>query len=93
MFYKGIILDLDDTLYDYKKSNENAVQIVINYVIDNNTKYKDYDYIRTIYDNISSKLKYELASTASSHNKSIYFKHLIEELKLDYSLFLEINNL
>ena len=93
MFYKGIILDLDDTLYDYKKSNENAVQIVINYVIDNNTTHKNYDSIRTIYDNISNKVKYELASTASSHNKSIYFKHLIEELKLDYSLFLEINKL
>jgi len=93
MFYKGIILDLDDTLFDYKKSNEYAVQNVINYIIDNNNTYKKYDFIRTIYDNISNKVKYELTNTASSHNKSIYFKHLIEELKLDYTLFLEINNL
>jgi HAD superfamily hydrolase (TIGR01549 family) len=93
MFYKGIILDLDDTLFDYKKSNEYAVQNVINYIIDNNNTYKKYESIRTMYDNISNKVKYELTNTASSHNKSIYFKHLIEELKLDYSLFLEINNL
>ena len=95
MFYKGIILDLDDTLFDYTNSNECAVQNVINYIIDNNKTYKkyDYEYIRTIYDELSSKVKYELINTASSHNKSIYFKHLIEELKLDYSLFLEINQL
>jgi FMN phosphatase YigB (HAD superfamily) len=31
MFYKGIIFDLDDTLYDYKKCNEYAIEKVINY--------------------------------------------------------------
>lgn len=93
MFYKGIIFDLDDTLYDYKKCHENAVSIVINYIIEHNDKYKNYEYILEVYNKQSNKLKYELKHTASSHNKSIYFKHLIEELNLNYSYFQIIHEL
>ena len=93
MFYKGIIFDLDDTLYDYNKTNKHATEIIIKYIIENNNTYKNFEYILEVYNNISNKLKYELKNTASSHNKSIYFKHLIEELKLSYSLFTKVNNL
>ena len=93
MFYKGIIFDLDDTLYDYKKCNEYAIEKVINYIINHNDKYKNYQYILDVYNKISIHLKHELKNTASSHNKSIYFKQLIEELKLNYSYFKTLNNL
>ncbi len=93
MFYKGIIFDLDDTLYDYKKCNEYAIEKVINYIINHNDKYKNYQYILDVYNKISIHLKDELKNTASSHNKSIYFKQLIEELKLNYSYFQTLNNL
>ena len=93
MFYKGIIFDLDDTLYDYNKTNKHATEIIIKYIIENNNTYKNFEYILEVYNNISNKLKYELKNTASSHNKSIYFKHLIEELMLSYSLFTKVNNL
>jgi putative hydrolase of the HAD superfamily len=93
MFYKGIIFDLDDTLYDYKKCNEYAIEKVINYIINHNDKYKSYEYILDVYNKISIHLKHELKNTASSHNKSIYFKQLIEELKLNYSYFQILNNL
>jgi FMN phosphatase YigB (HAD superfamily) len=87
MFYKGIIFDLDDTLYDYKKCHETGILTVINYIIEHNDKHKNYEYIFEVYNKINNKLKHELKNTASSHNKSIYFKHLIEELNLDYYHF------
>lgn len=93
MFYKGIIFDLDDTLYDYKKCNETSIEKVINYIINHNEKYKNYEYVLDVYNKISINLKHELKNTASSHNKSIYFKHLIEELKLNYSYFQILNDL
>ena len=87
MFYKGIIFDLDDTLYDYKKCHETAIATVINYIIEHNDKHKNHEYIFEVYKKIDNKLKHELKNTASSHNKSIYFKHLLEELNLDYYHF------
>lgn len=87
MFYKGILFDLDDTIYDYKNCNQKALHCVIHYIINNNEKIKDYNLIKNTYNNISSKLKYELSNTASCHNKSIYIKHLLEELNIDLSLF------
>lgn len=87
MFYKGIIFDLDDTLYDYKKCNEMAVESMIMYIINNNERHKNFQSIKLIYNDISDRLKYELNSTASSHNKNIYIKQLLEHLKLDLNLF------
>jgi len=98
MFYKGIIFDLDDTIYNYKKCNELAVEEIINYIIINNNKiFKNNNEtrfnIKTMYDDISSKTKYELNNTASSHNKCIYIKQLLEKLNLSYSLFKNIEKL
>ena len=93
MFYKGIIFDLDDTLYDYKKCHETAIATVINYIIEHNDKHKNYEYIFEVYNKINNKLKHELKNTASSHNKSIYLKHLLEELNLDYSHFQMLHEL
>jgi len=93
MFYKGIIFDLDDTIYDYKICNKLAVESVIKYIINNNNNYTYFDFIKNIYDDISNKLKYELCNTSSCHNKSIYIKQLIEQLKLDVNLFLPLQNI
>jgi HAD superfamily hydrolase (TIGR01549 family) len=53
----------------------------------------DKEYIKSLYDDISKKIKYELTNTASSHNKSIYFKQLLETLNIGFSQFQIINNL
>jgi putative hydrolase of the HAD superfamily len=80
MFYKGLILDLDNTIYNYDKCHKDALDNVVDYI---KTIYKGEYIIHEIYDNISKELKYELSNTASSHNKSIYFKKLLEILALD----------
>ena len=75
MFYKGIILDLDNTIYNYDFSHEIAIQTIFQYLLDN---YKiPINESSEKYEECNKKIKFELKNTAASHNKSIYFKHLI----------------
>lgn len=93
MFYKGIILDLDNTIYDYDFSHATAIQTIFQYLLDN---YKiPITESAEKYDECNKKLKFELNNTASSHNKSIYFKHIIEQYfcKNDYYLLPILNEL
>lgn len=91
MFYKGIIFDLDDTLYNYKVCHEHALQTIFKYL------YSVYSEVTADFENtylkITTDLKKELSNTASSHNKSIYLKHLLEKLNYGLSEFLTIQNL
>jgi HAD superfamily hydrolase (TIGR01549 family) len=93
MFYKGIIFDLDNTIYSYDICHNNASDAVILFLQNNYGINKTYHEIKDLYENISKKLKFELKSTASSHNKSIYFKQLSELLKLHYSNTQILNDL
>ena len=89
MFYKGVIFDLDNTLYDYDKCHEVALYSVFKFI---ETKIpNDIEYIKNLYTNVSSILKNELCHTASSHNKCIYFKHIVEYLKLDRKFIHQMN--
>ena len=85
MFYKGIIFDVDGTLYNYDVCHEYALKIVINYL-----SYNSID-VSNIYAKISNDLKKELIKTASSHNKSIYLKHVLEKLNCGLSDFSTIH--
>jgi len=93
MFYKGIILDLDNTLYSYDLCHSKALNNIILFLQNNYNTKKNYDELKDLYENISKKIKYEVSNTASSHNKSIYFKQLIELLNLNYSIVQLLNDL
>jgi len=95
MFYNGIIFDLDNTLYDYDLCHRTALKDAICFISSHCRKDKDKDEptLFSLYHTIAANLKNELRSTASSHNKGIYFKHLIEYLKMPYSLLTEVNTL
>ena len=86
MFYNGIIFDLDNTLYDYDMCHASALNKVIYSLLEYCPNDFDYESIHNLYLAITTKLKNELGNTAASHNKTIYFKHLIEDLKLKFSL-------
>lgn len=86
MFYKGIIIDLDNTLYSYDDCHIAAIHQVFTYIIENYKTQICLNDIRNIYDTICRKSKNELNNTASSHNKSIYFKGLLENLNLSISI-------
>jgi len=78
MFYKGIILDLDNTLYSYTNCHLNGLNSALEYISSSVNISKDV--LQDCYNNVSIKLKNELGPTASSHNKFIYFKQLLETL-------------
>lgn len=92
MFYKGIIFDLDNTLYHYDACHHAALNRVFEFLFQNYKSLK-IEHLKGIYEEISKTLKYELGFTASSHNKSIYFKHLLEKLNIGLSAFLTINDI
>lgn len=81
MFYKGIIFDLDNTLYDYDICHNFSIEIVFEYI-----KNKYNKICNDVYKKVSNDLKNEVGPTASSHNKSIYFKHLLENLTISLSI-------
>jgi FMN phosphatase YigB (HAD superfamily) len=92
MFYKGIIFDLDNTLYDYDLCHKKAIIEVFNYLIQMKNSLT-IEYITLVYQDITKNLKYELGLTASSHNKSIYFKQLLEKLNINLLTFSKLHDI
>lgn len=91
MFYKAIILDLDNTLYNYDYCNNLANNKIFEYI---KNKYNfEINYINSKYYEINKSLKYELNTTASSHNRNIYIKQLCEVLKIPYNEVFIINKI
>lgn len=78
--FDTIIFDLDNTLYNYDKCHIYALQQTLQLIsIDTNIDIPTLEYE---YNNINKKIKIELGNTASSHNRFIYFKNLLENLKI-----------
>jgi HAD superfamily hydrolase (TIGR01549 family) len=89
MFYKAIIFDLDNTIYDYQYCHNVALKNVFNFI---NLKTNiDISFLNQTYTTISNNIKYELKNTASSHNKTIYFKKLLEILNMNLLFLNQIN--
>jgi len=81
MKYKGILLDIDHTIYDYntvhKKSIEKLLQLT------QNETGKDKSIICNSYMNARSQINNELYGTASSHNRLLYIQRMLELLNLN----------
>jgi len=81
MRYKGILLDIDNTLYDYNSTHSFAKEKVLEFCIqefnlEENKILKAYDKARKV-------VHIELSQTASSHNRLLYFQKMLEILKLN----------
>lgn len=87
MFFKYLLLDLDDTLYDYTYCHNKSLEKVFSILAEHSNQ--TLNELTALYDFTNQKLKSELGLIASSHNKMIYFKHMIEILKLDLSLLID----
>lgn len=76
---KAIIFDLDDTVYNYRETHKFALNAVksklkVEYGIPKKIFQQQYNL-----ENL--KIKKLLKNTASSHNKFLYFKNILESLK------------
>jgi len=79
--YKAILLDIDNTLYEYNAAHSSAKKSVMefctkNFALDEKTIEKAYNEAR-------KKIHIELFETASSHNRLLYFQKMCEILSLN----------
>jgi HAD superfamily hydrolase (TIGR01549 family) len=87
MKYKGILLDIDNTLYEYDKAHLKALNKLILYCSDKFHFSKEN--ILYAYNNAKKKVHIELSETASSHNRILYIQKMLEILDVNstkYSL-------
>lgn len=79
--YKALLLDIDNTLYDYSSTHSIAKEKVIDFC------KKEFDFedkkIVKAYEKARKKVHIELSETAASHNRLLYFQKMCELLELN----------
>ena len=81
---KGILLDIDNTVYDYNYVHEKALDAVYNFAAGNFDKK---DFINA-FEQARNLIHDELKNTASAHNRILYFQRTLEILKYEKNLLL-----
>ena len=84
MFYKNIIFDLDNTLYNYDVCHENSINKVFKFIhsiLPTKLNVSIESIKKSFYD-IDKTHKILTLNTASSHNKFIKIKHLLEKYNM-----------
>ena len=73
---KGVLLDLDNTLYDYAKSHKAGLNSILDYCEGN----FDISYSEALiaFNNGRQKVHIELVETASCHNRLLYIQKMLE---------------
>ncbi|KAB7892655.1 HAD family hydrolase [Poseidonibacter ostreae] len=81
MRYKGLLLDIDNTLYGYDSTHKIAKNSVLDYC---NSKFNlTNTSIEEAYDIARKKVHIELSETASSHNRLLYIQKMLEHLNIN----------
>ncbi len=79
--YKGIILDIDNTLYEYEPIHKLAQNSLFNFL---NTKFNiDLNLISQSYKQAKLQVKHNNPATAASHNRLLYVQNLCEILDIN----------
>ena len=81
MKYKGILLDIDNTLYDYKVAHIFSKNVVLDYCA---SKFSlSEEKINFAYEKARKQVHVELSETAASHNRLLYFQKMLEILHVN----------
>ena len=89
MFYKNIIFDIDNTLYNYDFCHKKAINSIFCFI--SNENKCNIDSIEKLYNEINITHITLTINTASSHNKYIKIKHLLD--KYNMTNYEEMHNL
>lgn len=81
MKYKGILLDIDNTLYDYNITHFFAKNKVLEYCMSELNLSKAE--INIAYEKARKQVHIELSETAASHNRLLYFQKMSEILGIN----------
>ncbi len=90
---KGVLLDLDHTLYDYEVCNNAALTVVYKRLSDRfGLPIKE---IPKLFEAARHSVKIDLTGTGSEHSRTLYFKKLVEniEKRTDPGLILELEEI
>ena len=79
--FKGILLDIDNTLYQYEPCHQLAQQAQFDYF--SHTFSLDRAYIEQVYNQAKALVKSRLPASASSHNRLLYAQITCELLEID----------
>jgi putative hydrolase of the HAD superfamily len=91
MKIKGILIDLDNTLYEYNSGHNIALDTTIQYIskmysIPENT-------LRLSYESGRKQTHRSLHGLASSHSRLLYLQKLIEDNRISYKYILDFHNI
>lgn len=75
---KGVLVDFDNTLYEYAPCHEAGLKAV--YEKYNEKNVISYDDFRMLYSNAQEKVKAMTCCQAASHSRFLYFQKLLEEI-------------
>ena len=87
---KGILLDIDDTLYPYEPAHRSALSVTLQYL--GNLCGENSVALEARYNQAKKVIHHRLANSASSHNRLLYFQGVCEAVGLTsmphaYSLY------
>ncbi|MFW6026912.1 MAG: HAD family hydrolase [Candidatus Woesearchaeota archaeon] len=80
---KGILFDLDNTLYNYDECHKNGLKE--SYKIIKSNYHLSFDEFCNYYHKARSEIHKELNGYASSHNRILYFQKIISFLNSDFN--------
>jgi len=79
--YKGILIDLDDTLCNTMETFREHGRKAAYEVLKDPLGFKTYKHFLQLLEEAKKEIKMELAGTASCHNRILYFKRIGEKLE------------
>ncbi|MEW9501060.1 HAD family hydrolase [Jeotgalibacillus marinus] len=84
MSYKGILLDLDDTLYNYEFAHKKGIDKAFRHA--SGILNKNRDDIEIMFLKAKESVKLELNESAASHNRMLYFQRMFENFNVNAQL-------
>ncbi len=81
MRFKGILMDIDNTLYDYESVHSIALTGVLK-TLSEETRQTE-ECLRKGYDTARKEVHHDHPFTASGHNRALYFQRMCEHLGLN----------
>ncbi len=75
---KGLIFDLDDTLYDYQSANKYALEETYK-AVQKHADVSSFEHFVELFKDSKREITRELEGTAASHNRVLYFQRIIEK--------------
>lgn len=77
MIFKGLLVDLDGTFYNYEIAHEAGLKRTIQYFCDTISSINHKE-ANVLYEQAKRRVHLSLMGTASSHNRLLYFQQMIE---------------